>query len=95
MLSKPSAKPKQKSKLGCQTGILCTRSRLINVISKNILEKRFWLEHVCKVCAHSVLLLGFCSDSRCEAVLGPSGFFAVILIVFYMRFIVFPIIREA
>ena len=73
VLSKPTAKPERKSKLWCQSSILCTRSRLISVISKNILGKRFWLEHVCKVCAQSILLLRFCSDSWCEAVLEPSA----------------------
>ena len=72
MFSKPIAKLKRKSNLWCQSGILCTRSWLISAISKNILGKRFWLEHVCKVCAPSVLLLRFCSDSWCEAVLEPS-----------------------
>ena len=48
---KPIAKLNRKSKLSSPNVILCTRSRLIFSYSKITVGKRFWLQHVCKVCA--------------------------------------------
>ena len=73
MLSNRIAKPKRKSKLCTQSGILCTRSGRKIILGDSKLEKRLWLEHLCKVCAQSSLSLQFFTDLLCEAVLGPSG----------------------
>ena len=60
--------------------ILCTRFRLINVFSKIALGQRFWLEHVCKVCAQLAFLLQFYNDHAPIAFFAPLG---GICVVFY------------
>ena len=59
VISKLVAKPQRKSNFFPQSGILCTRSRLVIVFTDLEFEERLWLEHVCKVCAQSTLLLRF------------------------------------
>ena len=54
LYSKPTAKPKRKSKLCPQRGILCPRSRLKIVLSDIEFERRLWFEHLCAKCACGV-----------------------------------------